>query len=264
MTRREALAALAAIPARGAESKAERARRVVQEALDALGGDKYLAMNDRVEHGRAYSFYRERLSGLSVATIYTRYLVRPQPPVAGFFGMRMRQALGKKQDIAVIFREDGKGWEVTYRGAKPIPEAEVRRFQDGQMRNVLYILRMRLGEEGLILESQGRDVVDNQPVEIVDFTDAENRVTRVFFQESTRLPVRQSSVRGTGAGRFEEVTLFSKYRDVGGGVQWPFTLKRERDRETVFEMFLDSASINQDLDDSLFTLSSRTKELPAK
>jgi hypothetical protein len=264
MTRREVFAALAAIPARGAESKAERAKRVVGEALDALGGDKFLAMRDRVEFGRAYSFFRERLSGLSVATIYTRYLVRPEPPPPGFFGMRVRQGLGKKQDVAVIFREDGKGWEITYRGAKPIPEAEVRRFQDGQIRSVLYILRMRLGEPGLLLESQGRDVVDNQPVEVVDFTDAENRVVRAYFQESTKLPVRQSSVRGAGADRFEEVTLFAKYRDVGGGVQWPFTLKRLRDRETVFEMFLDSASINQNLDDTLFTLSAKTKELPAK
>lgn len=264
MTRREVLATLAAMPARGAESRAERAKRVVEEALKALGGENFLAMTDRVEQGRAYSFYRERLSGLSVATIYTRYLVRPDPPAPGFFGMRMRQTLGKKRDIHVIFREDGQGWEVTYRGAKPIPEEEVRRFQDGQLRNVLYILRMRLGEPGLLLESQGRDVVDNQPVEIVDFTDAENRVTRAFFQESTRLPVRQSSVRGAGAGRFEEVTTFSKYRDVGGGVLWPFTLKRERDRETVFEMFLESASINQGLDDTLFTLTAKTKVLPAK
>jgi hypothetical protein len=264
MTRREVLATLAAIPARGAESKADRAKRVVQEALDALGGDKFLAMADRTESGRAYSFFRERLSGLSIATIYTRYLIRPEPPVPGFFGLRMRQALGKKQDVNVIFREDGKGWEITFRGAKPIPEPEVRRFQDGQLRNILYILRQRLGEPGMIVESHGRDVVDNQPVEVVDFTDAENRVVRVFFQESTKLPVRQSSVRGAGADRFEEVTFLSKYRDVGGGVRWPFTLKRERDKETVFEMFLDSASINQDLDDTLFTLSGKTKELPAK
>jgi hypothetical protein len=264
MTRREVLAGIGALPLRAAESKAERAERVVREALEALGGDRFLSMNDRVESGRAYSFFRERLSGLSITTVYTRYLVRPDPPVAGFFGLRMRQGLGKKQDISVIFREDGKGWEVTYRGAKPIPQPEVLRFQDGQLRSVLYILRMRLGEPGLIIESQGRDVMDNQPVEVVDFTDAENRVVRVFFQESTKLPIRQSSVRGVGADRFEEVTVFAKYRDVGGGVQWPFTLKRERDKETVFEMFLDSASINQDLDDTLFTLMGKTKELPAK
>jgi hypothetical protein len=264
VTRRDLFAGVAALSARASESKSERAGRVVKEALDALGGDKFLAMADRVESGRAYSFYRERLSGLARTTVYTRYLVRPEPPVPGFFGLRMRQAMGKKQEVAVLFREDRKAWEITYRGAKPIPEAEVMRFQDGQLRNILYILRMRLGEPGMIMESQGLDVVDNQPVEVVDFTDAENRVVRVAFQQSIKLPVRQTSVRGAGADRFEEVTFLSKYRDVGGGVLWPFTLLRQRNRETIFEMFLDSAEINQGLDDTLFTLSGKVKELPAK
>ncbi len=31
-------------------------------------------MEDRVENGRAYSFYNDRLSGLSIAKIYTRYV----------------------------------------------------------------------------------------------------------------------------------------------------------------------------------------------
>ena len=30
-------------------------------------------MQDRVESGRAYSFYRDQISGLSIATIYTQY-----------------------------------------------------------------------------------------------------------------------------------------------------------------------------------------------
>src|SRR5678815_2971505 len=48
-------------------------RRVVNEALAALGGKAFLAMEDRVETGRAYSFFREELQGLDRATVYTRY-----------------------------------------------------------------------------------------------------------------------------------------------------------------------------------------------
>ena len=50
-----------------AETSQEHGKRVVNEALTALGGDKFLAMQDRVEFGRAYSFYRQELSGLSFA-----------------------------------------------------------------------------------------------------------------------------------------------------------------------------------------------------
>ena len=62
------------------ETAEERGKRVVYEALQALGGDNFLHMNDRVESGRAYSFYRQQISGLSAAKIYTRYLT-PEPGV---------------------------------------------------------------------------------------------------------------------------------------------------------------------------------------
>ena len=79
------LLAIAIAP--GAETNQDRGKRVVNDALAALGGDRFLAMQDRVESGRAYSFYREELSGLSIAKIYTRYLTRPEPPVPGFLGV---------------------------------------------------------------------------------------------------------------------------------------------------------------------------------
>src|SRR6267378_2335751 len=101
----------------GAETNQERGKRVVDAALAALGGQNFLAMRDRVETGRAYSFYREELSGLSIATFYTRYLTRPEPPVPAFFGIRERESFGKKQDNSVLFTEND-AFEITFRGAR--------------------------------------------------------------------------------------------------------------------------------------------------
>jgi len=46
------------------ETRQERGKRVVDEALAALGGDAFLHVADRVETGRAYSFYNAQLAGL--------------------------------------------------------------------------------------------------------------------------------------------------------------------------------------------------------
>ena len=173
-----------------AETSQERGKRVVDGALSALGGDKFLAMQDRVEFGRAYSFYRQELSGLSFAKVYTRYLTRPEPPVPGFLGVREREAFGKKEDSSVLFNEK-EAFEITFRGARAIPDEQYDRFRESTLRNVFYILRQRMGEPGLVFESRGSDVVDNQPVERVDITDGDNRVITVDFQSSTKLPVRQ-------------------------------------------------------------------------
>ena len=39
-------------------SPQERGKRAIDETLAALGGDRFLAVQDRTESGRAYSFYR--------------------------------------------------------------------------------------------------------------------------------------------------------------------------------------------------------------
>ena len=113
----------------------------------------------------------------------------------------------------------------------------------------------------MIVESKGADVVDNQPVQIVDFTDSDNRVTRVYFHRSTKLPVKQEYVRRDQGERFEEVTLWSKYRDVDG-IMWPFATRRERDGEKIFEIFDEAVEFNKDLTDDLFTLPGSVKILP--
>src|ERR1700688_5099035 len=77
-----------------AETAQEKGKRVVNECLDALGGDRYLKMENREESGRAYSFYREQLSGLSIAKIYTRYLTVATGKSGEDIGQRERQAFG--------------------------------------------------------------------------------------------------------------------------------------------------------------------------
>jgi hypothetical protein len=266
MIHRIVLLVLCAALALFGETRLERGKKVVDEALAALGGEHFLAMRDRVEAGRAYSFYREKLSGLARAKIYTRYLTRPEPPQRGFFGVRERQNFGKKEEYGVLF-VDGKGYDVTFRGARPIAGDVLVRYAESTRRNVLYILRMRLGEPGLTFESQGSEVHDNQPVEVVDITDGDNLTTKVYFHQSTKLPVRQVFYRRDSQTRerFEEVTLLSKYRDVGGGVQWPFAIQRFRDGEKIYEIYSDSVTINQDLTDNLFTLPGDMKILkPAR
>jgi hypothetical protein len=265
MTRRELLAGFSTAPLL-AQSRQQQGKQVIDGALEALGGERFLTMKDRIETGRAYSFYRAELSGRSHARIYTRYLTRPEPHRADFFGLRERQSFGKdKEESAILFTEI-EGWSITFRGARPIGTEVEQRFRNSTRRNIFYILRQRLGEPGMLIEFDGNDIVENVPVQIVTITDAENLAVKVYFHTSTKLPVRQEWVRRDQKTRerFQELTRFSKYRDVSG-VQWPFQIQRDRDGEKIFEMFADAVQINQDLTDDMFTLSANMKVLkPAR
>ncbi|MFN0169020.1 MAG: hypothetical protein ACKV22_21550 [Bryobacteraceae bacterium] len=243
----------------------DKAKRVIDDVLGALGGDRFLQVADRTEMGRGYSFYRERLTGLARARLYTRYLVRPSPPVPGFLGVRERQSFGKSEDTYVLLGEN-YGYDITFRGARPLPKATLDRFRETTLRNIFYILRQRLGEPGLAIDHRGMEMIDNIPTDSIDITDNDNRVVKVHFHHSTKFPVRQVTQRRE-PGRpspVEEVTNYSKFRDVGGGVMWPFVIQRERDGEAIFSLYSESVTINQDLTDNLFTLPGNIKVIPPK
>src|SRR5215472_4255925 len=221
-------ALLPAFAAAQGDSNAK-AKKIIDDAVTALGGDKFLNMEDRIESGRAYSFYRENLSGLSIATIYTRYLTVADGKTGEDLGVRERQAFGKNEDSGyVLFREDG-GWEVTFRGAREVTKDRLERYRDTTLRNIFYILRIRLSEPGLSFEYKGFDVVENQPVEIVDIVDSQNRAVTAYFHQSTKLPVRQVFYwrDPKTKDRNEEVTRFARYQETSG-VQWPHQITRER------------------------------------
>ncbi len=242
----------------------EWAKQVVEDALEALGGERFLAMRDRMEEGRSYAFYRADLSGMSRVKFYIRYLTAPEPMQPDFIGLRERRAFGKNEDVYILFNEDG-GWEVTYRGAKPMGEALYESWKETLLHNVLHTLRARLKEPGLAFDPVGKEIVENQPCNVVRIVDGANRQTTVWFHQSTKLPVRQQWERRDPKLklRIVEVTIFDKYRDVGGGVQWPYVVRRERNGERNFEMYADQVAVNRGLGDELFTLPGSVKILDA-
>lgn len=248
-----------------AQNDPVRGRQIVNEAIEALGGPAFLRMSDRVEQGRGFSFSRERLAGLARTVISTRYLTRPEPPPTGYIGQRERQAFGKNLDVWMVFNELG-GHEITYRGARPMAPDSMERWQESIRHNIMHTLRARVGEPGLVFEYIRSDIFDRAAVNVVDVVDADARVTTVFFEQGSKLPVRQSWFRRDPRTRrrIEEVTVFAKYRDVGGGVKWPFVVRRDRGGEKIFEMFSDDVRINQGLSDELFTLPADIKVLETK
>ena len=260
MNRREfLLAAGGGAIAIGAENSEAKGARLVKECLDALGGDAFLKMQNRVETGRAYSFYNEKLTGLSKAKIYTQHLDKV---AAGEIPIREKQAFGKDEDSAILFM--GKeGYELTFRGARPLPEAQILRYQESYLHNFFSILRHRMQEPGMTFEAQAADVLINEPVEVLDVTDSENRVTRVYLHYSTKFPIKQKFFRRDPKTkeRIEEISEYSKFRDVGGGAKWPYAIRKERDGEKLFEIYSDHVAINQNLPDSTFALPAGVKML---
>ncbi len=236
-----------------------RGREIVEQSLAAMGGAKFMAMENRMEQGRLYSFYREQLRGLATARVYTKY---DKPEAPGPIRTRERQSFGKKgEDYAYLFTPL-EGVQVSFRGVRPLPAGQYERYLDTTQRNIFYILRYRLSELGMIFEFKETAVFDNNPTEVVEITDAENRSVTVHFHRTTHLPIRQVFTRRDPETKekVEETTVYNKYRDVGG-IMWPWSIVRFRDGNKIFEMYSEHVAINGKLDNGLFESPMNAKRL---
>ena len=253
----------AAVVAQAADTPAQqKGKELLRQCLDALGGEAFLKMRDRVQTGRAYQFYQEQLRGLAVVTYSMRYDFAPSSPEPDWIGIRERRDFGKNKDWSSVFF-DGKGYEVTYRGAQPYPESYMQQYRERIGRDIFYILKYRLAEPGVIVESMGSEIVDLQPTDAVRVTDPGNKTVTVYLLKSTHLPMRQEYLRRDPKTRevFRERGHYSKYRTTDG-VTIPWNVLLERDGEKIFEMFVETMEVNKGLEDSVFELKKGIKVFP--
>ncbi len=255
------LGALAAgCAAQSAETRQARGKRVVDEAVEALGGHAFLHMDDRVETGRSYSFDNGKLAGTILTTVYTRYL----PPVPGKVEQLEKDAFGKPDESTsgLLYTMDG-AWDYTFHGARPMEDQRLAEHNENVLRNILYILRQRLNEPGMSFYSQGADLWENRAVEVVDITDADNNTVTVYFSKNDKVPVRQTFRRRNPVyNDFDtEATLLANYHR-SEGIQWPTDIRRDRNGVKVYEMYTDSVEFNKNLKDSVFALPPKLKVLP--
>ena len=266
MTRREILAGaagLAAAPLR-AETAQEKGRRLVTKAYDALGGDAFREIFSQTTRGRAYSFYRANVRGLARITVYDRYEPMQPNADADWLPVSRKEIYTEKGDFYSLF-VNGKGWEVTFQGARPLPEDMTLRYRIGVRRDFLYFLRYRLDEPGLYFYYTGLEIVDNIPTESVEISDSEGETITVYLRQGDGLPHLSRYLRRDPKPRipYEETTIWSKYRPASGGIVLPWNIRKERDGEKIYEQFASEVTINDQLEPKIFQLPRGIEMLPA-
>jgi hypothetical protein len=245
-----------------AQTRQEQGKQFVEEALAAMGGEAFRKIRNTVKTGRAYSFYRADLRGHAVITVYDRYELPKDDAGSNWLPVSHREVYTEKGDYYSLF-QNGKGWEVTYRGARPLPEERMQRYREATRRDIFYFLRYRLQEPGLYFYYRGVEIIDNVPAETVDITDSNSETITVYFRRSDHLPIQQVYTRRDPKTRipYEEKSVFSKFRKVGD-VTLPWNIRQERDGEKIFELFGSSIEVNQALGDDVFRLPQGLSILP--
>ena len=240
----------------------QKGRQYVHDALDALGGQNFLDIQNQVSSGRAYSFYNASVRGLARITVYERFdEMQPNMP-SDWLPVSRREIYTEKGDFFSLF-VNGKGWEVTFQGARPLPLDMIDRYRLSVRRDFLYFLRYRLNENGLYFYNPGMEIVDNTPTNAVEISDSEGETIKVFLRQSDGLPHMGLYTRRDPKTRipFEEKSIWSKYKPVETRATIPWNIRKERDGEVVFEQFASEVKVNTQIEPEIFRLPSDAKLL---
>ena len=231
-----------------------KAEAILQDTVQAIGGDNLQQLRTLQEEGRAYSFRRGRLSGLAVIRQVVEF-TDPESAPKGAPAVKERQYLGKKEEISSMILFD-RAFEITYRGYKPMDEETTERLKESRLHNFLYIARQRLPREKYIVEYIGTRLLRNQQLVGVRLVDPEYRVTELWVHQSTKLPVRQETVRRDPRSNLpiKEVIEWDKFRDTGNGILWPQYIMRETNGQKSFELFTETVTVNPDFSEDVFQL----------
>ena len=224
------------------EQSAAKAKAILQQAVDALGGPAYLNVHDVTCQGRISQFgHSGELNGFGHFVDYA------QPP------LKDRTENLPKRNIISVYNGD-KGWELDRGGVSEATITDLATFQEDTKKDIDNILRHRIHEQGMIFRYGGLDVVDYQESDWVELVDSDNRTFRIAIARTTHLPVRKvvDTRNANTRMRTEEVEYYSNYHPING-VQTPFQITRERNGIKVYQVFFDKFEYNTSVPDSLFT-----------
>ena len=219
-----------------------KAKEILQQAINAMGGSAYLNLRDITCSGRAGQFgHSGELNG------YEQFENYAEPPA-----MQRTENLPKR-NIVEVYNGD-MGWTLDRGGVSEAPITDLARFQENVKRDTFNILRNRIHEDGVILRYGGPDIVNLHEVEWVELLDADDRTIRFAMERTTHLPLEKTvQTRDPKTGTVtDEIELYSNYHAVDG-IQTPFQIERDRNGIKILQVFFDSCQYNTGLPASLFT-----------
>ncbi len=223
------------------QENANKAKALLDQMIQALGGEAYLSIQDISQEGRAYSFFHGDPSGAGV--LFWRFYRYPDKERAEFT---------KKRDIVYVYRGD-QGFEITFRGTRPDDAKAVSDFVRRRQYSLDWVLRKWLREPGVALFYEGATVAEQRDVQQVTILNAQNQGVTLYIDSRTHLPVKKTySWRDpTDKERNTESDVYDAYRLVQG-IMTPFSLSRFYNGDRASQRFLNSVSYNTGLNDSLF------------
>jgi len=217
--------------------------KLLDKMIEALGGDAWRNRTDYSASGQTGSFYKGAANPYVMQ--FERY-VRLKP-----LGERLivvsKQGVfipTTKRDVAVIWT-NGKGYEVTYKGKKELPEKEITEFFLYQNHSLDTVMLDWMKQPGVLVSYLGTQLVDRKVADRISILTESNDGVTIDLDENTHLPInltfkwRDPTYRDFNT----EMQEFDDYHPIDG-VMTPLTLTRFHNGDMTTQIFLKEVHYN--------------------
>lgn len=226
---------------KAAQDNATKARSLIEQGIQALGGQTYLTIRDREEQGRTYGFHAGRPTG-GGGPFWS----------FGEFPDKERFELTKERDIAEVFI-GGKGYEITYKGPHPVEKKDLEDYLRRRHFSLDTVLRTWVNDPSVLLLFDGDAIAAQHPALQVTLINAQNESVSLFFDADTHLPIKKTFEWRDPADKQKnlEEEVYDNYKPVSG-IMAPYSVTRFFNGDMSNQHFLNSVTINQGLDPAMF------------
>lgn len=241
------------LPLQANEDSGDPARSVIDQAIEAMGGDAYRNVRSSTSQGRLFTFSKKG-KGFALYHDWTVY-----DPIKS----RFQLGEGKRQYVEVYNAELNKGWSLEgERDVTELPAEAVKTFFEEVSVDLDVLLHSRLDEEGMSLFYYGPDEIAGEGnFEAVEFVDRTNNSAVVFFDRDTHLPskIETHYTDKVGVRHKREQQRFNWH--VIEGVNVALNLETYTDDELSSQQFIEQITFNPDeMPSSLFEKPVPTKK----
>ena len=234
-------ASSAANPAPAQDANAQKARALLDQCIQALGGQAWLNLQDMEQQGRSYSYFQGRPN--SVGIVFWRFWKYPD---------KDRIELTKQRDVVYLNVGD-KGYEITYKGTAAQEPEQLADYNRRRRHSLEIVLREWLNQPGTALFYDGPAIAEQRQADSVTILNAENDAVMLFLDNHSHLPIKKTFEWRDPTDRLKNVEgeIFDNWRPEQG-IMTPHAILRTHNGDTINQRFITSVRYNVGLADSLF------------
>ena len=227
----------ASAPAAAATAEGNQGRKLLDQMVQALGGEKWLKRGTERLEGKGATFYKSNPNPYE--TEFEEYL-RVQPfgervVIVSKMGVFIPTA---HRDVADIYTADN-GYEVTFRGRKELPKIDVEDFQRRRRHTLDVVVNDWLKRSDTLVTFEGSSVDDRHLVDKVSVLTADNDGVTLTLDQETHLP-RSRTFQWRDAVYKDFDTDVERYDNwqPEGGIMTSLTITRYHNGDMVSQRYL--------------------------